>query len=75
MRTEKEIKEYADATVSRILRESKKGMISKQEAELLAYKGLCRYEDLKSVRETTLALDMIREYAISQGKKYQDFLS
>ncbi len=50
-------------------------MISKHEAELLAYKGLCRYEDLKSVRETTLALDMIREYAISQGKKYQDFLS
>ncbi len=63
MRTDKEIKEYADAIINCILRESKG--ISERDAGLLAYKGLCRYEDLKSVRETTLALDMICEYAKS----------
>ena len=73
MRTDKEIKERADATISCILRESKG--ISERDAELLAYKGLCRYEDLNSVRETTLALDMISEYAKSQGKDYHEYLS
>ena len=71
MRTAEEIQLHVDATIRCILRASKG--ISEKEAELLAYKGLLRYDDLYRVREMPLALDLIAEYAREHGKDYHDY--
>lgn len=71
MRTNEEIEMHVNATVRCILRASKG--ISEQEAKMLAYKGLLRYDDLYRVREMPLALDLIAEYAKEHGKDYHEY--
>ena len=71
MRTNEEIQMHVNATVRCILMASKG--ISEQDAELLAYKGLLRYDHLYHVREMPLALDLIADYAKEHGKDYHDY--
>ncbi len=71
MRTDEEIEMHISAIVRCILMAS--NGISEQEARLLAYKGLLRYDDLFRVREMPLALDLIADYAKEHGKDYHEY--